>query len=81
MGRVTLPKKMLTFHYTLTSYFNSIKQSGMDISRLEEVKPTESAIKKYPRFKRMLRIPIFVIIETRKYEPQISQINTDIEDK
>lgn len=66
MGRVTLPKKILTFHYTLTSYFKSIHQAGMSVSRLEEVRPTKSAIKRYPKLKKKLRIPDFMIIEARK---------------
>ena len=57
---------VLLFHRTLTSYFNTIKNAGFTIEELNEPKPSEEMMKKYPAFKDDWRMSQFLIFKLRK---------------
>ena len=66
MKRLIKPFKTTSFHRTLTNYFQTLHENGFLVSRLVEPRPTSRIVSKCPRLKKILRIPLFIIIEALK---------------
>jgi len=65
-GKVILPGKMIHFHRTLTTYFHVLHKAGLAVTRLEEPRPSQAALERYPQMEDLLRIPSFMVAEARK---------------
>jgi len=66
MERLAEPFKTISFHRTLTAYFNALNRSSFYVSELVEPKLTEEAFHKYPYLNDSLTRPQSVIIEAVK---------------
>jgi ubiquinone/menaquinone biosynthesis C-methylase UbiE len=66
MERLSMPFRTITFHRTLTDYFEALHCSHLYVSRLIEPKLTEKAHQKYPYLQEALQKPQSVIIESVK---------------
>jgi ubiquinone/menaquinone biosynthesis C-methylase UbiE len=69
MERLSIPFRTITFHRTLTDYFDALNRNGLHVSRLVEPRLTEKAYKKYPYLQESLQRPQSVIIESVKVAP------------
>jgi SAM-dependent methyltransferase len=65
-GKTVLPRKMIHFHRTLTTYFHALHKAGLVVTRLEEPRPSQAALEQYPQMEDLLRIPNFMVAEARK---------------
>ncbi|WP_455662819.1 class I SAM-dependent methyltransferase [Pradoshia sp.] len=59
-------EKILFFHRTLTSYINTLIQTGFVIESIVEPKPSPEMLEKYPSFEEDLRCPDFIVFKVRK---------------
>ena len=61
-------KSMTFFNYnwTLEDYFDLLKKSNFIISELEELKPSNESIAKYPSLKPFFEIPQYLLIKAKK---------------
>jgi ubiquinone/menaquinone biosynthesis C-methylase UbiE len=66
MERLSIPFRTITFHRTLTDYFDAPNRNNLCIARLVEPRLTEKAHKKYPYLQDALQRPQSVIIESVK---------------
>jgi ubiquinone/menaquinone biosynthesis C-methylase UbiE len=66
MIRLSTHFRTISFHRTLTDYFDAVNKSGMHVSRLVEPTPTEEAHQKYPGLKEGFTKPSSIIIEAVK---------------
>jgi ubiquinone/menaquinone biosynthesis C-methylase UbiE len=64
MERLSIPFRTITFHRTLTEYFDALNRNSLLISRLVEPRLTEKAYAKYPYLQDALQRPQSVIIES-----------------
>ena len=71
MERITKPFKTVSFHRTLTDYFQALHRNGLLVLRLIEPRPTLKAAAKYPQLKKVRRIPQSAIIETMKMKEKV----------
>lgn len=61
-----LGEGVLKYHRTITTYVNSLIQSGFEIIEIIEPKPDPELLKTNTEMKHELRRPIFLIISARK---------------
>lgn len=61
-----LGEKVLKYHKTLTTYLNTLIQSGFEITDIVEPQPTEIMLKTVDGMKDELRRPMMLIISARK---------------
>jgi ubiquinone/menaquinone biosynthesis C-methylase UbiE len=66
MERLVKPFRTVSFHRTLTDYFQALDASGLLVSRLVEPRPTSRAVSKHPSLRKVLKIPQSIIIEAIK---------------
>jgi 2-polyprenyl-3-methyl-5-hydroxy-6-metoxy-1,4-benzoquinol methylase len=66
MERLSMPFRTISFHRTLTDYFNALNSAGLSISRLIEPTLTREAARRFPLLKSILKRPQSVIIESFK---------------
>ena len=66
MDRLSIPFKTITFHRTLTDYFEALNRNNLYVSRLVEPRLTKKAYQKYPYLQDALQRPQPVIIESVK---------------
>lgn len=66
MKRLAKPFKTITFHRTLTHYFDALNESGLHVSRLVEPRPTREALQKYPPLEDVLSRPQSLVVESAK---------------
>ncbi len=66
MERLSIPFRTITFHRTLTDYFDALTRNNLYVSRLVEPRLTENAYQKYPYLQDTLQRPQAVIIESMK---------------
>lgn len=66
MERLSTPFRTITFHRTLTDYFDALYSNNLHVSRLVEPRLTEQACKRYPYLQDALQRPQSVIIESVK---------------
>ncbi len=59
-------KKIFFFHRTLTSYINSLVNTGFVLEGIVEPKPSEEMLQKYPSFKEDERCADFIVFKLRK---------------
>jgi ubiquinone/menaquinone biosynthesis C-methylase UbiE len=64
MERLSIPFRTITFHRTLTEYFDALNRNSLLISMLVEPRLTEKAYAKYPYLQDALQRPQSVIIES-----------------
>ncbi len=57
MERLSIPFRTITFHRTLTNYFDALYKNNLCVSRLVEPKLTEKAYQKYPCLQDALQKP------------------------
>jgi ubiquinone/menaquinone biosynthesis C-methylase UbiE len=58
--------KLLWFHRTLSSYFNSLRRVGFTVDAIEEPKPTDDAVVFHPDFKSFFDICHFLVFKASK---------------
>lgn len=63
---VFLGEKVVKYHKTLTTYINTLLQSGFCINEVVEPEPSQDALALYEEMKDELRRPIFLIVSARK---------------
>jgi ubiquinone/menaquinone biosynthesis C-methylase UbiE len=66
MERLSTPFRTISFHRTLTDYFDALNKSGLHVSRLVEPRLIEKAYQKYARLEEAFKKPQSVIIESVK---------------
>ena len=66
MERLSIPFSTISFHRTLTDYFNALNRNNLHVSRLVEPRLTEKANQKYPYLQDALQRPQSVVIESVK---------------
>jgi len=66
MERLSIPFRTISFHRTLTDYFDALSKNGLYVSKLVEPRLTEEAYRKYPFLQDALVRPQSVIIECIK---------------
>lgn len=66
MERLSIPFRTISFHRTLTDYFDALNKSSLYVSRLVEPRLTKDAYQKYPRLDDSFKKPQSVIIESIK---------------
>lgn len=66
MERLAKPFTTISFHRTLTDYFQSLYLSKLSVRRLVEPKLSRESLEKYPYLKDALTRPQSVIIDSRK---------------
>lgn len=59
-------EKLLYYHRTLSSYINTIVKAGFRIEAMDEPKPSDEMIEKYPSFKEDFRCSDFLVFKLRK---------------
>ncbi|WP_280771589.1 class I SAM-dependent methyltransferase [Salipaludibacillus daqingensis] len=59
-------EKMILFHRTLTSYINTIIQTGFVLESIVEPKPSIEMLKKYPSFEEDFRCADFIVFKLKK---------------
>ncbi|MDX8047072.1 class I SAM-dependent methyltransferase [Gracilibacillus sp. S3-1-1] len=59
-------EKMLFFHRTLTSYVNTLINTGFTIESIVEPKPSKEMLKKYPSFEEDFRCADFMVFKLKK---------------
>ena len=66
MERLTIPFRTISFHRTLTDYFNSLNAAGLAVSTLLEPRLPVEATRRTPLLESVLKRPQSVIIEAFK---------------
>ena len=66
MKRLSIPFRTITFHRTLTDYFDALHSNRLCVSRFVEPRLTEKAYQKLPSLEDSLQKPQSVIIESAK---------------
>ncbi|MCK4497706.1 methyltransferase domain-containing protein [Candidatus Bathyarchaeota archaeon] len=66
MERLSIPFRTISFHRTLTDYFNALNLAGLSVSRLIEPTLTMETARRFPLLKSILKRPQSVIIESFK---------------
>ncbi len=59
-------EKMVLFHRTLTSYINTLLNTGFVLESIVEPKPSKEMLEKYPSFEEDLRCPDFIVFKLKK---------------
>ncbi|MFF3926593.1 class I SAM-dependent methyltransferase [Paenibacillus lactis] len=62
-------QKLLWFHRTLSSYFNSLRKVGFSVEAIEEPKPNEEAMAYHQDYKYFLDICHFLVFKAVKTSP------------
>lgn len=70
MKRIAKPFKTLSFHRTLSDYFQALYENGLLVSRLTEPKPTRRGASRYPSLRKHTKIPHSIILEAIKMRRQ-----------
>jgi len=68
MQRISKPFETVSFHRTLTDYFQALHKNGFLVSRLVEPRPRLKAVSKHPPLRKVLDIPQSIIIEAVKWK-------------
>lgn len=66
MKRLSIPFRTISFHRTLTDYFDAINKSGLRVSRLVEPRFTRETYLKYHHLEEAPKKPSSIIIEAVK---------------
>ncbi len=67
MERLNKHFKSISFHRTITDYFQALRKAGFQVSNLTEPKPTPKALKEFPEhFTEHLKRPLSIIVEATK---------------
>lgn len=66
MKRLSIPFRTISFHRTLTDYFDALSKSSLYVSQLVEPRLSKEACQKYPYLQEALVRPQSVIIESVK---------------
>ncbi|MFD2045470.1 class I SAM-dependent methyltransferase [Ornithinibacillus salinisoli] len=59
-------EKMLLFHRTLSNYLNTLIETGFNLEKIVEPKPSKEMIRKYPAFSEDFRSADFIVFKVRK---------------
>jgi 2-polyprenyl-3-methyl-5-hydroxy-6-metoxy-1,4-benzoquinol methylase len=71
MDRIAKPFRTLSFHRTLSDYFQALYRNGLLVSRIDEPKPTRRGASRYPSLRKHNKIPHSIIIEAVKIRRQV----------
>jgi SAM-dependent methyltransferase len=66
MERLARPFNTVSFHRTLTDYFQALHKNGFLVVRLVEPKPTSRGVSKHPSLRKHMKIPHSIIFEAVK---------------
>jgi hypothetical protein len=66
MERLSIPFRTISFHRTLTDYFDALNGNDLYVSRLVEPREPEEAYQKEPYFRDSLNRPQSVVVEAVK---------------